>query len=73
MSERRSIKAAHDFVSREFMRWAEEKERLQIRRFGNAGMIDSFLDPRNRNDWMDSFIGYLQERFQQPDRIASND
>lgn len=32
-----------------------------------------FFDPRNRDGWMDAFIAHLQKRYQQPDRIASND
>lgn len=32
-----------------------------------------FFDPRNRDQWMDTFIARLQQRYQQPDRIASND
>lgn len=34
---------------------------------------EDFFDPRNRDMWMDAFIAHLQKRFQQPDRIASND
>lgn len=32
-----------------------------------------FFDPRNRDEWMDGFIDHLREKYQQPDRIASND
>ena len=34
---------------------------------------EDFFDPRNRDLWMDSFIARLKARYQQPDRIASND
>ena len=34
---------------------------------------EEFFDPRNRDLWMDAFIERLRERYQQRDRIASND
>lgn len=33
----------------------------------------SFFDPRNRDGWMDAFIDALKSKYQQPDRIASNE
>jgi hypothetical protein len=32
-----------------------------------------YFDGRNRDMWMDAFIERLRKRYQQPDRIASND
>lgn len=32
-----------------------------------------FFDGRNCDGWMDAFITRLRDRYQQPDRIASND
>jgi hypothetical protein len=58
------VAMASALVSRELMNLAlsvEEKER------------EDFFDPRNRDLWMDSFIARLKARYQQPDRIASND
>lgn len=34
---------------------------------------ESYFDGRNRDMWMDAFIARLKSRYQQPDRIASND
>ena len=34
---------------------------------------EDFFDPRNRDLWMDAFIARLKAKYQQPDRIASND
>jgi hypothetical protein len=34
---------------------------------------ENFFDPRNRDMWMDWFINRLTARYQQRDRIASND
>jgi hypothetical protein len=36
-------------------------------------MRETYFDGRNRDAWMDAFIARLQKRYQQPDRIASND
>lgn len=63
-----SIQTAHNLVSREFMAWARA---LQFRH--GVAATDEFFDSRNRDEWMDSFIEYLTQQFQQPDRIASNE
>ena len=59
-----NVAAASALVARELMSMAlniEEAER------------EAFFDPRNLDLWMDSFIDRLRTKYQQPDRIASND
>ena len=59
-----NVACASALVSRELMDLAlaiDESER------------ETFFDPRNRDLWMDSFIDRLRVKYQQPDRIASND
>jgi hypothetical protein len=59
-----NVAAASALVSRELMMLAttiEESER------------DDFFDPRNQDLWMDTFIQRLKNRYQQSDRIASNE
>lgn len=65
MSEFSNCAVASALVCRELMELG-----FQIT---NDAEREAFFDPRNRDLWMDSFIDRLKAKYQQPDRIASND
>lgn len=59
-----NVTSAERLIKWEFLRLAcriKESER------------SSFFDPRNRDGWMDAFIDALRDKYQRPDRIASNE
>lgn len=59
-----NVDEARRLVRAEFERFAETVSEVQSL---------WYFDMRNRDMWMDDFIARLKARFQQPDRIASND
>ena len=59
-----TVDEARRLVRSEFERFAETVSEVQSL---------WYFDMRNRDMWMDDFIARLKARFQQPDRIASND
>lgn len=50
-----------------------DREMLALRDTIDEKKRQDFFAPENRDEWMDAFIERLKTRYQQPDRIASND